>query len=91
MTKLTDSGVKVTIDSQQTIANEFNSFFTSIGKSLANNIPKTLNDDINKFRTLKNSQRSFNLEPTNEYEIINLIDSLSNNTSCGHDKISAFI
>lgn len=91
MTKVSDSGVKVVIDNKQTIANEFNNFFTSIGQSLACKIPKTTNDDINKFNTLKTCPRSFNLEPTNENEIITLIDSLNNNTSCGHDKISAFI
>lgn len=91
MTQTLPSGQQVKISEKQEIVNEFNNYFTSIGEQMAQKIVINPNDDINKFETLKRSQRTFFLNPTNETEIENLINSFSNNTASGFDKISAFL
>lgn len=67
------------------IANEFNNFFSDIGKNLAEKIssPENFEENIN------NLEQSIFLFPTNESEVIRIIKSLKNKKSPGGDNLRA--
>ena len=67
------------------IANAFNSYFTNIGSSLANNIPQTSTHFMDYLHDSNNS--SLFLTPTHSQEIIEIGNKLNSNTSCGFDDI----
>jgi endonuclease V-like protein UPF0215 family len=68
------------------IANEFCKYFSSVGATLANKIPKPNHE----FQYYVNNKidKSIYLEPTNCEEIKKIITNLKNKTSHGHDKIN---
>ena len=72
----------------KTIANEFGKFFSSIGKTYAEKTPKSAKSCIDYMKEIPLNDKSLFLEPTTEYEISLLIDSLQNKNSSGHDNIS---
>ena len=67
-------------------ANNFNSFFTSIGPDLANKINNS-NIQFAEFLSERNHDSLF-FNPTNPTEIINITRSLKNSKSSGHDQIN---
>ena len=68
------------------IANEFCKFFTNIGPEYASAIP-TAQKPYDQH--LKNRiPNSIFFAPTDPYEILNIITTLKNKKSCGHDNIS---
>jgi len=70
-------------------ANDFNSYFSTIPKILANALPSP---PIPFTQYLKNPNPfSFQLTPTTQVEVLNLINDLSNSTSQGEDQISVSI
>ena len=70
------------------IANRFNNFFVNIGKSLAQNIPKT-RDDITHFMKAPCPDSVFIREAT-ENEVISIVNNLKN-ASPGWDEINGTI
>ena len=69
------------LNSNINIANAFNDFFTSVGPQLDEKIPKSLrpNSELHYLNQRLNS--TFHLSPTNEQEIIDIIDSLDDSKS----------
>ena len=74
---------------KKSVANGFNTFFTNIGPTLANNIPSTNLSATNYIRQGRLTD-SICLNPTSEEEIRNIIKVLKNGSS-GWDEISATI
>ena len=74
-------------NNQQQIVEEFNEFFSNIGRKLAKNID---NSNID-FKTYMDSPQpqSILLGKTNETEIINIINKMKDNKSPGYDSINA--
>ena len=72
-----------------TMANNFNNFFTNIGPNLASKIP-LVNDDVTKYITGCYSDSMF-LNETNPDEIMKLVALLKTSPSCGNDDISATV
>ena len=71
------------------IANSFNTHFSNIGASLANNIPST-NSHYTDFLHNPNSF-SFFLTPTNFLEVIKISNDLKSSSSCGSDGINSSV
>ena len=71
------------------IANSFNTHFSNIGASLANNIPST-NSHYTDFLHNPNSF-SFFLTPTNFLEVIKISNDLKSSSSCGFDGINSSV
>ena len=78
-----------TIEDPKEIANVFNSYFSSIGENLANKIPSS-NKHFSKFLGQPNANSIF-FSPATKYEVTDIVTSLSNKQSAGHDDISNFI
>ena len=71
------------------IANKFCEYFTNIGLTYANNIPSS--NHIPHFYLSKRKQRNPNsifLSPTDANEIENILKTLKNKNSAGHDELS---
>ena len=77
------------ITDKKSVANGFNTFFTNIGPTLANNIPSTTLSATNYIGEGRLKDSIF-LNPTSEEEIRNIIKLLKNGSS-GWDEISAKI
>ena len=80
------------INDKDLIANEFNAYFSNIGKQLASSMDNN-NNNNNANISFKDfmgnpSLNNFNFQPVNEQSIIKIIDRLKLKTSCGHDGIS---
>ena len=71
------------------IANAFNAYFVSIGRSLSDQIHSEASspDYLLEF-TKPNVNFTSNFIPVNETYIDNIINKLTNKSSCGHDNIS---
>lgn len=70
------------INDKKEIANSFNKYFTEVGENLARNIP-----DINYSDSTQSLENSIYLEPTNEKEILTIIENLKCKKSPGIDGI----
>ena len=81
--RLNDNGTE--IDDKYNIANTFNDFFSSIGKSMKNKLKKP--NYMTQFDNIKSNLKSIYLKPTEPIEILKLIHNLKN-TSGGCDHIS---
>ena len=70
------------------IANQFNNYFSNIGKLLASNIHC---DDTNSFKKYltKSCKSSFEMKNTTSSEICTIIKNLKPKNSSGYDQISA--
>ena len=69
------------------IANEFCNFFTNVGITYANEIPKS---KFTHHHYMQNKvQTNMFMAPTDPYEIIKIIDTLKRKNSTGHDNISS--
>lgn len=73
------------INNNNEMSNMFNSFFSNIGKSLANNIVQ----DLEQQPVTKVQSNSIFLNPTTPFEIKKFINELKNNKSPGIDEITA--
>ena len=74
---------------KQEIANKFNSFFTNIGPSPANNIRNVPNKRFSYYLTLK-PEVNLNFKPVTE-TVDKIITNLNSKTSFGNDGISTLI
>jgi len=74
------------ISDPKIIANKFNTFFTNIGPDLAKQVP-TVSESFKNFLPLHNTNSIF-LEPTDDFEIRQIIFGLQNSDSKGHDNLS---
>lgn len=72
------------IEDEQQIAEEFNTYFSEIGKNLASKIKPVLNHQFREEET----KESIYLEPTDLTEINSIIRDLNNNSSPGEDGIT---
>lgn len=75
------------ITDPQTIVNEFNTFFSKIGKK-TNDLVPTSNTTFNSYLT-KPTENSFFMNPTNKLEIENAVNHMKPKTSSGIDNISS--
>ena len=68
------------------ISNMFNEYFTNIGPKLAS----TLDNNTGHFTQFlsENNENSLFFTPTNNSEILKIVQSLKSSKSCGHDDIS---
>ena len=79
-------GIKISNPSD--IANNFGKFYSTLGESLAQNIPKSkigINDYLAK---IPQNLHSMVLFPTSHHEVDKMIANLPSKTSSGHDDIS---
>ena len=72
----------------ESITNSFNDFFSTVGKTLANQQDCSPLECNNYLRDLKQHKSSMFLIPTTTNEILTLIQNLPNKTSSGYDNIS---
>ena len=79
----------VHVSDNQIIANSFNTFFSSIGDSVANSIPY-VNKNFKSYLSGK-VNRSFFMGPTDPEEINKIIGFLKPKASCGYDNISSIL
>jgi len=65
----------------------FNNYFTNIGPELASSI----DSNVGRFTDyiIGQPKTSLFFTPTNENEILKIVQSLESSKSCGHDEISA--
>ena len=71
------------------IANNFNDYFSDIGKILADQLKPISENEHTKYLTKRLHQSLF-LTPTTSFEVFNLISGLKNTKSTGKDNISAY-
>ena len=76
----------VSITDQNSIANEFNNYFTSVGLTLSNRIPQTQKSYQDYLTKMIYSKFSFS--PTNRDEVIKIINNFLPKTSSGCDELS---
>ena len=72
----------------QLIANEFGKFFSSIGKTYAEKIPKSRLPESHYLDKINPQPSSIYLTPTSQAELDRLINNLPNKSSCGYDNIN---
>ena len=72
---------------QREIAEEFCKFFTQVGQKQSDNIVRS-DKNIEDYLMKSSTRNSIFLQPTDEYEVTQIIQSLKNNSSCGIDNIS---
>jgi len=77
---------KITSDAN-TISNNFNNYFSTIGTTYANNIPDVAGVSYNDYLT-KNTSSVFKFETVSCNHIVKTIDKLKSKDSYGHDGIS---
>ena len=70
------------------ICNAFGKYFSSVGKSFANKIPKSQRSIVDYLKKLQSSSDSFFFQPTDAKEILKLVRNLPSKASSGHDSIS---
>jgi hypothetical protein len=75
------------ITDPQTIANQFNNYFTNVGSNLARDIP-AVNIDYNHFlKNVASPCNSLFLTPTDSDEVVKICSTLKSSSSTGHDDI----
>ena len=72
------------------ISNQFNNYFSSIGKDMAAAINNTPRDSFKKYLTM-NISTKFTFKNVNETQIENIIKNLPSKQSYGHDGISSIL
>ena len=68
------------------IADDFNSYFSSIGSSISEKIKHSTKPFTHYLNS--RTRKSIFFLPTNENEIIDIVKQMKNSSSCGHDGIS---
>jgi hypothetical protein len=69
------------------IANGFCRYYSEIGKTLADNIPPPPKHFDHYMSN--NNPNSIYFNPTDQNEILNILDKMKAKKSCGHDKLNA--
>ena len=77
------------LEEPQTIVNEFNKYFCSIGNSLAKKVTSTRVNSFKRFLSNRIVSSIF-LEPTTHHEISSIIKDLCINKAMGHDNLHIF-
>ena len=70
------------------IAENFNDYFIDIGKNLADKIPLSQKSFVDYIPNRFNTSESCAIRLTDPYEIIDIVNSMSNSTSAGIDEVS---
>ena len=70
------------IDNDLRIANEFNSYFVSVGPTLAAHQIKT---DLNPLHYVQNNPNSMVMLQIEDFKVVNVINSLNNSSPVGDD------
>lgn len=83
-------GDHVTSD-QTIIANKFNEYFTNIGLNLASKIPESNHSYADVISEKYTINHSMYIEPTDEFEVIDISRNLKSNKSAGYDGYSPSI
>ena len=78
------------VDDKQTIAENFNSYFTNIGIDLASKITPPPNKIFQNFLTTP-CQNNLNLHHIANQDVVNIINSLKSKSSTSHDNISSVL
>lgn len=73
----------------KSICDNFNNFFANVGKVQSSSIP-TVSQTADEYLR-GNYPNSFYFTPTDEYEIVKIINDVKNKHSSGHDEISPFL
>ena len=85
-TFITSNGIPCTDNTD--IANDFNTYFTTVGNTLAANVPQTDNDPI---ELIESNPDNFFCSPTTPAEINNIILHSKSKKSTGFDNIDSYI
>ena len=83
---ITSNGIPCTDNTD--IANNFNTYFTTVGNTLAENVPQTDNDPI---ELIESNPDNFFCSPTTPAEINNIILHSKSKKSTGFDNIDSYI
>ena len=78
----------VEIYNAKEIANQFGKYFSTVGDDYANKVPTSHKSSHYYTQKIPRNPSTIFLTPTNKIEIENLIRSLPNKTSSGHDEIT---
>ena len=78
----------VEIYNAKEIANQFSKYFSTVGEDYANKVPASHKSSHHYIQKIPRNPSTIFLTPTNTTEIENLIRSLPNKTSSGHDEIT---
>ena len=70
------------------ICNTFGNYFSTVGKSFANKIPKPQKSIAEYLKILQRNRETLFFQPTDERELLKLVRNLPSKASCGHDSIS---
>ena len=79
---------KIEKEDSKSICNEFGKFFSNIGKSYSNRIPKSNKSIISYLNKINRNISSVFLTPCTSTELLNLINKLPNKKSSGYDGVS---
>ena len=79
---------KIRVHQGTKITNHFANYFSTIGKSFAEKIPKPKKNITDYLSCIRQNEISLFLTPCTPYELGKLIDGLPNKTSSGYDNIS---
>ena len=71
-----------------TIANQFNTYFSSIGTTLASQIPANKGKSFNDYLHSPVNNVNFKFKLIDIENTVNIIDGLKTKSSCGHDGLS---
>ena len=74
------------ISDEKEMADSFNSYFTNVGASVANDVQST-SHHFSEYLNPRTSESLF-FNPTSECEIIQIVKDLKSSSSCGYDGIS---
>jgi hypothetical protein len=88
ITEINANGSKLTND--EDMANEFNNFFTSIGKTISNSVNPTTTDPL-QYLNLPNDTPDIEFSNTSSDQIFGLIKNFDNKTSIDLDDISIML
>ena len=78
----------VEIYNAKEIANQFGKYFSTVGEDYANKVPTSHKSSHHYTQKIPRNLSTIFLTPTNKIDIGNLIRSLPNKTSSGHDEIT---
>ena len=70
------------------ICNAFGNYFSTVGRTFANKIPKPQKSIVEYLKKLQSNSESLFFQPTNEHELEKIVRNLPSKASCGHDNIS---
>lgn len=78
----------IVLEEHLEIANEFNNYFSKIGKDLASKLPTVQRPNMRNYTTNIPNTKSFALQNVTKTDVLNIIESISGKKSSGLDGIS---